>query len=101
MISRYDMMTSSNTSDIDNQPFPDVLSVDFNSFKYTQPPYQVEPNDSLEKVPYVTASALYGVAAYEDIVFMINNVPHVSLLDNFDIIKFPVLVDIVAFMKGT
>lgn len=100
MISRYDLMQPSLTAtDIDNQVYPDVLTADFGSFVYTQPPFQVQPNDSLQKLPYITTNGLYNVAAYEDIVFMINNVPHVSLLDNFTVILFPVLADLVSFMK--
>lgn len=102
MISRYDLMKGSPTAvDTDNQVYPDVLTVDFTTFTYTQPPFQVEVSDTLQKLPYVISNSFYNVAAYEDIVFMINNVPHVSLLDNFDIIKFPVLADILSFVKGS
>lgn len=101
MISRYDLMKASPVADTDDQVYPDVLTIDFNSFAFTQPPYQVESDERLKTFPYLITNAFYQVAAYDDIVFMINKIPHVSLLDNFPILLFPVLSDLVAFMKVT
>jgi hypothetical protein len=99
MQSRYDIMKTGSTVDpFDNQLYPDTLSVNFDSFTYNQPPYVVIPNYQLELKPYLFCYSYYGVAAYEDIVFNINNVLHVSLLDNYSKINFPTLSDLNSFL---
>jgi hypothetical protein len=85
MVSRYDIMLSSLTEadSVDKQVYPDPLSVNYNLFQYTQPPYIVDIDDRIINFPYITTNAFYGTAEYDDIVFNINGVPHVSLLDLF------------------
>jgi len=109
MISRYDIMNGSETQydPVDNQVWPDSLSADFESFQFTQPPYIVEPDERLQKYPYIVTNAFYQSTEYDDIIFNINIVPHVSLLFNVDAagnllfptLKFPVISDLTAFMK--
>jgi hypothetical protein len=99
MQSRYDVMKAGSTSDsFDNQVYPDTLSANFGNFTYTQPPYIVIPNYQLELKPYLFCYSYYGVAAYEDIIFNINNVLHISLLSNYSQIDFPTLSDLNSFL---
>jgi len=101
MISRYDLMVGSNTEydSVDKQVYPDPLSVDFNSFLYTQPPYIVEPDERLQYRPYLMTNAFYQTAAYDDIILNINGVPHICFIMNYSTINFPVYSDLAAFMK--
>jgi hypothetical protein len=87
------------TSDsYDAQLYPDTLSANFNNFTYSQPPYVVIPNYQLQLKPYLFCYTYYNVAAYEDIVFNINNVLHISLLSNFPSINFPTQADLNTFL---
>ncbi len=100
--SRYDMVQASVTIDPkDKQGYPDILSVDFTNFYYTEPPYIVEPDTRLQEKPYIYASAYYGAAAYEDIILNINGVLHTSLLFDKTEIKFPTVADVNKFMVKT
>ena len=82
MISRYDIMTDSITQvdSVDQQVYPDPLSIDYASFQYNEPPYIVDVDDRIQLYAYTVTNAFYKVAAYDDIIFSINNVPHRSLL---------------------
>jgi hypothetical protein len=102
MISRYDLMKPSITSSdsVDTQAYPDVLSANFGNFNYSQPPFIVQPDFKLQQLPYIITNAFYNVAAYDDIVLLINNVPHISFVDNFPSLNFPVLTDLQAFVKA-
>lgn len=101
MVSRYDVMKQSTTeTDTDNQPWPDPLSVDFSTFIYIQPPFIYEPDDMFSQRPYLTCYGIYTVAAYDDFVMNINNVPHISQVFNFLTINLPVLADMVNFIKS-
>ena len=99
MQSRYDIMKAGVTSDsYDAQLYPDTLSANFNNFTYSQPPYVVIPNYQLQLKPYLFCYTYYNVAAYEDLVFNINNVLHISLLSNFPSINFPTQADLNTFL---
>lgn len=100
MVSRYDLMKAGVSTDpMTAEVYPDTLSVNYNKFKYYQPPYQVSPNDQLLHAPYVFTYSYYQTSAYDDIVLNINGVSHITNIYNYDILKFPVLSDIVTFMK--
>jgi hypothetical protein len=110
MISRYSLMRNSLTESdsVDTQIYPDILTVDFGSFSYTEPPFIVDVDDRLQQFPYLITNAFYKQAAYDDIVFSINNIPHTSLLQNasnnglplFSTLKFPTFGDLNAFING-
>ena len=101
MISRYDVMKQSPTqTDTDNQPWPDPLSVDFSTFVYNQPPFIYEPDDTFAQRPYLTCYGIYGVAAYDDYVLNINNIPHISQVFDVLNINLPVLSDLTNFVKS-
>jgi hypothetical protein len=82
MVSRYDIMIDSITGidPIDQQVYPDPLVIDYAKFQYNEPPYIVDIDERLQTYPYIITNSLYQVAAYDDIIFSINNIPHRSLL---------------------
>ena len=100
MISRYSMMTNSVVSDTDLDLFPDVLSVDYTKFVFNSPPIVITPDIRLQEKPYYTTNALYGEAAYDDMLFNINNIPHTSLLFDSETLNVPSKEDLLAFMTN-
>lgn len=104
MFSRYDLMTGSptQTDPADNQVWPDPLSVDFTSFTLTQAPFILQPDDRLEEYPYLVMYSIYVSAQYDDIILSLNNVPHISKVQNFPSIQCPVFSDLAQFFgQGT
>jgi len=100
MISRYDLMLESTEIDSkDKQAYPDPLSVDFENFVFKEPPYIIEPTDQMASRPYMITYAIYKKAEYEDIIFNINNVPHLSKIFDFEQIKYPTDTDLMEFLK--
>ena len=98
MFSRYDLMRgSANQIDTDGEVWPDPLTVDYTSFTLTQAPYSFLPEDRLQKYPYLVTYAFYKQTQYEDIVFSINGVPHLSKVQTFPSISFPVFSDLLQF----
>lgn len=100
MNSRYDMMIESPVVDIDMEAFPDPLNMNYSKFVFTDPPNQVSPTQQMLQKPYLIAYSLYQMACYEDVVLDINNIPHIGLIYNYDIVKFPILDDITSFING-
>jgi hypothetical protein len=100
MTSRYDMMTTSSVADpIGNEPYPDTLSVNYADFTYSQPPVQFDPDDRFIRKPYLLSYVLYKVTYYDDILLMINNIPHLSKMADKPFIYLPVLEDMTRFVS--
>lgn len=101
MNSRYDMMPTGATIDSqDGQAYPDTLQINYNNFKYRQPPYKVVPNDQLQNAPYIFTNSYYGTTDYDDVILNINGVLQLSLLYNNTVIQFPTKSDLITFMKS-
>jgi hypothetical protein len=100
MQTRYNLMTSSAVYDIvDTQAYPDVLIVNFSQFHYAEPPYILPIDDRMKTKPFIITNAFYGVATYEDIIFNINNVSHISQLYNFTTMSYPTMNDLSIFFQ--
>jgi len=101
--SRYDAMYPSPTAtdSQDKQSYPDVLSADTYNVSLTQPPYQLEPDNRLANAPFVIMNALLGTPYYEDIVFNLNGIPHLSLIYNYASVNIPVISDVTAIATQT
>lgn len=94
------MMTPSTQTDPKtNEAYPDVLVVDYSSFEFSEPAIEYAPDSRMADRPWIVTNALYGEAAYEDIVMMVNNIPHLSKLYDYSSVKLPVKNDLIAFMK--
>lgn len=100
MVSRFDMMTASAEADpLTKEAYPDTLSVDYSLFVYKTPPVQFDPDDRFVRKPYLLTYAQYGVTYYDDILLMINNIPHVSQMDRKPYVYLPVESDLRGFIK--
>jgi hypothetical protein len=113
-MNRYDLYNASTTvvDPKDQQPWPDPLSKKFGNFNYTSPPIQYAIDDTFILSPYLVAYAMYKVketnpdkinfgsaVSYDDIILMINNIPHISLVNYDEIVKFPDQSDIIYFAR--
>lgn len=101
--SRYDAMVPSLQRDtVDNQPYPDILSLDFNTFEVNEPPFQYLADESLRRRPYQTISYFLentARAQYDDIVLTLNNIPHKDLISEGTFVVIPVMGDIQSFLN--
>lgn len=111
MISRYNVMKSSIVLDSqgDNQPYPDTLSVDFSSIKFTEPPFTYDPTEQFLYKPWSVTVRFYGatandgLAGYDDLVLNMNNIAHISLvnpINNPIILNIPASTDMNAFVQN-
>ena len=99
MVSRYDMMKASDQTDlVTNLVYPDPLSVDYGSFQLTTAPYVVGTDDRFRKYPFLIMYAIYGQAQYDDIILSLNNIPHLSKIQDVDTIPIPSQSDLLAFI---
>lgn len=100
--SRYDLMVPSSQVDIDNQQYPDVLSVDMKAFELLEPPIQYPMDQSFKRKPYQIIGYFYRNttnAQYDDIVLTINSIPHKDLIEEGDTIIIPVTSDMLNFIN--
>jgi len=101
MKTRYDFMKQSDVQDPEDKSFyPDVLSLNLNTFRATQPLTPVEVSDlDLEKF-WWTTQRIYGTAELDDVVLSLNGIPHRNLLKEGDIVFFPAAIDIELSLKN-
>ena len=102
MRSWYDLMVDSSEYDTDLQKFPDPLSVNFSAFTFTEPPYQYEIDERFINKPYITMQALYSSPELEDVIFNINNISHISTLQEVTgtgLLSLPSSADLQGFLK--
>lgn len=100
--SRYNLMKASAQTDIDNQTYPDVLSLDLGSFELTEPPVQYIMDDAFKRKPYQVIGYFMNAltnAQYDDIILNINNIPHKDLIEEGNSIILPVLTDLLNFIN--
>ncbi len=99
------MMKASLTEKDDDLFYPDPLSVDYSLFKYSEPPIIYPVDETMIEKPYRVCKTLYGtsvegLAYLDDIILLINDVPHLSKIQEKASIKFPMKKDIDAFITG-
>lgn len=102
MKTRYDFMKQSSVQDTEDKGYyPDVLSLNLNTFKATQALTPKELTDiDIEKF-WWTTHKVYGTAEYDDIVLSLNGIPHRNFLKEGSIIFFPAISDIEISLKGS
>lgn len=105
MITRYDLMEPSSVTDIDNDSFPDTLSLNYKeileSDEFTTPPLQYDIDEMFINKPYSYVYMYYsskpevtvidgkGQVYMDDIILDLNNVKHIDSLREGDRILFP------------
>lgn len=109
MRSRYTLMKESTIKDLDDVRFPDPLSLSYKELvednSFVVPALQVEVDETFIRKPYLRVSQYYnktdnrGYAELDDIVLDLNNVLHVNLLKEGDIILFPDPTELETFIS--
>lgn len=99
--SRYSIMKESQEKDIDSETYPDVLSVDYSTFKYTNPPVIAGIDETMTEKFYYKCYSFYGEPQWDDVILNLNSVPHISQLYARETLKFPEKNDLLSFVKGT
>lgn len=98
--SRYTAMKPSTEVDSkDLESYPDPLSINYDDLTTTEVPSVFEMDYSTLQKPYQVCAALYGNAQYDDIVLSWNEIPHLSKMAAGDLLYFPVLADIISFIR--
>lgn len=102
MQSRYDFMVEGSVRDeVSGSLYPDPLSLNYQNL-VAPAKLHVESHLSDEDIIFLweRASRYYGTPEWDDIVLMVNNIPHINLLRNGDSLIFPSEADIkTAFSK--
>lgn len=97
MKSRYDYMSDSEVTDIDNEKFPDPLSATYNDVQFTQVPVQSIITDKDITKFWLYMKSHYGVEEMDDVLLNINGIPYLGslrpgntlfLIDYSDLINF-------------
>ena len=91
MHSRYDFMIEGTVKDEKSgNYFPDPLSLNYHNMALPRG-YHVERNLSDDDIMLLweRVSQYYGAPQWDDIVLMINNVPHINLLRDGESLIFP------------
>lgn len=86
MLSRYTYMSPSNVRDIDNEQFPDPLSVTYNDIQFSKIPEAVNVSAPILDKFWVFMWSLYGRVDMDDVLLNINGVPYIGYLKPGDII---------------
>lgn len=95
MKSRYDFMTDSSVKDTeDGSYYPDVLSLNFNTFKAASALTPLELTDIAIEKFWWTIQKQYGTAEYDDIVLTLNGISHRNFLVEGNILFIPSVADI-------
>jgi len=106
MITRYNLMKSSTQFDIDNEAFPDPLSLNYKKILesdiFSDPPLQTEADYSFLERPYLLIWNYYnnskdaiktiddkGQAYLDDIILDLNNIPHIDSMEANDPLYIP------------
>ena len=84
--SRYDYMKESSVVDIDNENYPDPLSVTYNDIQFTQmPTFQKVTEGDLNKF-WLYMYKNYGMVDSDDVLLNINGIPYIGTMNPGDII---------------
>jgi len=94
MRSRYDYIQPSLQTDIDNEQFPDPLTLRYSSFLATEPMTPVELTQRDILFFWWKTAEVYGSAEYDDIVLTLNGIAHRNELQEGQVILFPTRADI-------
>ena len=96
MYSRYDLFAESSVCDsVDNQPYPDPLSVSFNKIQLTSLPKTATISRAgLNKFWYWYYQAYKGATEGDDIMLTLNGIPYVGAISPGDTLYLPSQTDI-------
>ena len=116
MITRYDLMEPAVSSDIDNDSFPDILSLNYKkaleSNEFSSPPLQYIIDEMFIQKPYMYMYMYYstknditiidgkGQVYLDDILFDLNNIKHKDTLQDGYTFLFPEARELQTFISA-
>lgn len=114
MITRYNLLKASKAIDIDNDEFPDPLSLNYREILKTFfiPPLQIDIDENFIDLPYLLIYSYYstkenivcsdekGQVFLDDIILDLNNVKHKDALNDGDKIVFPDSSELSSFINS-
>ena len=99
--SRYGLMADTNNIDgegVSSDTYPDVLTYFEKLEGFNQGiPLQYEATQLFIQRPYIIMYSYYGIAAFEDLVLTLNNIPYISTLEEGDMVYIPDKQDSLSF----
>ena len=99
--SRYRLMEASEVIDEETgEAFPDILTADYNSFRFSRTPtrYRLRPQDT-DKF-FNLHKRIYGSYNGDDILLDLNLIPHMSYVESGSLIFLPATRDMEEFIKS-
>ena len=96
MYSRYDLMKTSTVLDpLDQTPYPDPLSIDFNLTVLTKVPTAVALDYTATQKFWVFYQKFYKTTIEgDDLLLILNSIPYLGMLQTGDSLQFPTIEDI-------
>jgi len=95
MKSRYDFIVPSSVQDeVDNEYYPDILSLNLNALNLEYTPVKKELTDIDIQKFWLTTYKIYKTAEYDDMVLSLNGIPHKNFLKEDMVLYFPAIRDI-------
>jgi len=115
MVTRYNLMTESKVRDIDDDTFPDPLSLNYKKIieegAFLKPFLKVETDDSFIEKPYLKVYMYYstfkginsmdnaGQVYLDDIILDLNNIKHKDSLTGDETLYFPDGSELASFIS--
>ena len=100
MDSRYQYMKASPVRDINQNNFPDPLSLNYNSISLSKKPEILYVGESDIRYLWMVSNKIYGEPELEDVALSLNGYSHKNFLEEGDPVIFPDKEDIKASLGG-
>lgn len=98
---RYSIVAPSNQIDeIDGEVYPDILTIPYEAFPFTQKPVKHTISWVEEKKPYRITKDYYARYDVDDILMDLNLIPHKEYIDVGYTLYIPIARDFVAFLEN-
>ena len=89
MDSRYQYMKASAVRDINQNNFPDPLSLNYNSISLSKKPEILYVEESDIRYLWMVSNKIYGEPELEDVALSLNGYSHKNFLEEGDPVIFP------------
>ena len=100
MDSRYQYMKASAVRDVNQNNFPDPLSLNYNSISLSKKPEILYVEESDIRDLWMVSNKIYGEREVEDVALFISGYSHKNFLEEGDPVIFPDKEDIKASFGG-
>lgn len=100
MDSRYQYMKASAVRDVNQNNFPDPLSLNYNGISLSKKPEILYVEESDIRYLWMVSNKIYGEPELEDVTLSLNGYSHKNFLEEGDPVIFPDKEDIKASFGG-